>query len=248
MTLDVKGIVYGGLNVQESLGRAWRFEPLLFAFPSSHWLMRVFRTIIRTLFIDVLSRQAEGSNGNMVGSEFISCDPGWRPSLFLQQFPHQFQRCPSIPPGLYEKIEDLAFVVDGTPKPMTPPSNDDDHLIEMPIVAGSWSHTTQVSSDRRTKFNEPAPHALVGNIQAPFRKQILHISITQSEAGIEPNSVANDIRWKSMACEGDVSHRDRLPQMPVSVLPVNVTMPRRYQTQKCRPYPSATGLIHHAWA
>ena len=28
-----------------------------------------------------------------------------------------------------------------------------------------------------------------------------------------------------MACEGDVSHRDRLPQMPVSVLPVNVTMP-----------------------
>jgi hypothetical protein len=86
--------------------------------------MRVLRTIVRTLIIDALSRQAEGSNGDMVGSEFIGCDPGWRPSLFLQQFPHQFQRCPSVPPGLDEKIEDLAFIVDGSPQPMTPPLND----------------------------------------------------------------------------------------------------------------------------
>ena len=82
--------------------------------------MRVLRTIVYTLFIDVLSRQAEGSNGDMVGFEFIGCDPGSCPSLFLEQFSHQFQRCPSIPPGLHEKIEDLAFVVDGTPQPMTP--------------------------------------------------------------------------------------------------------------------------------
>ena len=67
--------------------------------------------------------------------------------------------------------------------------------------------------------------AFVGNIKAPLRKQILYISIAQSEPGIEPNRVANNIRWKSMASKRDVIHLDRLSQMPLHVLPVNVTMP-----------------------
>ena len=39
---------------------------------------------------------------------------------------------------------------------------------------------------------------------------ILHISITQSESGIEPDGVANDFRWKTMALEGDVLHPEIL--------------------------------------
>ena len=57
-----------------------------------------------------------------------------------------------------------------------------------------------VTDNRRTKLEEPAPYALVGNIQTPLRKEILHISIAQSEPGVEPNGVSNDVRWK----EGDV--------------------------------------------
>ena len=70
--------------------------------------MRVLRTIVRTLFIDVLSRQAKGSNRDMIGSEFIGCDALWHPPVFLQQFPHQLQRRPGVPFGLYEKIQNLA--------------------------------------------------------------------------------------------------------------------------------------------
>ena len=61
----------------------------------------------------------------------------------------------------------------------------------------------QISSDWRAKFEEPTPYTLVRNIQAPLRKQILYVSITQSEPGIEPYGMANDIWWESMACEGD---------------------------------------------
>ena len=38
--------------------------------------MRILGTIIRTLIVDVLSRQAEGSDGDVIGPEFIGCDPG----------------------------------------------------------------------------------------------------------------------------------------------------------------------------
>ena len=75
MTLDVEGIVYGGLDVQKSLGRAWGFESLLFSLSPSDRLVRVLRTIVRTIAIDVLSGQAEGSNCDMIGSEAIGCDP-----------------------------------------------------------------------------------------------------------------------------------------------------------------------------
>ena len=47
--------------------------------------MRILGTMIRTLIVDVLSRQAEGSNGDVIGPEFIGCDPGGWPALFLQQ-------------------------------------------------------------------------------------------------------------------------------------------------------------------
>jgi MFS family permease len=37
--------------------------------------------------------------------------------------------------------------------------------------------------------------------------------------------MANDVRWKSVALKADFVHLDRLPQMPVRVRNVNVTMP-----------------------
>jgi hypothetical protein len=77
--------------------------------------MRVLCAIVRTLIIDMLSRQAEGAKGDVIRPEFIGCDPRWRPSLLLQQFPHQLQRRPGVPLWLHEKIQDLTFVINGPP-------------------------------------------------------------------------------------------------------------------------------------
>ena len=77
--------------------------------------MRILGTIIRTLIVDVLSRQAEGSNGDVIGPEFIGCNPGGCPALFLQQLAHQLQRGFGVPLRLHEEIQDLAFIVDRAP-------------------------------------------------------------------------------------------------------------------------------------
>jgi hypothetical protein len=69
---------------------------------------------------------------------------------------------------------------------------------------------TQVSSDWRTKLQKPTSNGLVGNIQAPLRKQILYVSIAQSEASIESYGVADKFRWEAMMFEGDGSHPDML--------------------------------------
>ena len=46
MTLDVEGVVDGGVNRQEPLGRSRRLEPLLFTFASSNRLVRIFSAIV----------------------------------------------------------------------------------------------------------------------------------------------------------------------------------------------------------
>ena len=87
----------------------------------------------------------------------------------------------------------------------------------------------QVSGNRRTKLEEPAPYALVGNIQTPLRKKILHIPIAQSEPGIEPNGASNDFRWKAVTFEGDGVHPKRLHRNhQIEIRELNVTMPKRF--------------------
>ena len=71
--------------------------------------------ILSTLIVDVLSHQAEGSNDDVIGPEFIGCDPGGCPALFFQQFAHQLQRCLGVPLRLHEEIQDLAAIVDRAP-------------------------------------------------------------------------------------------------------------------------------------
>jgi hypothetical protein len=93
MTLDAKGVVDRGLDIQEALRRTWRFEALLFAPSPSDRLVAVLRTLIGNEF----GRLAEGSKFSIVGSEFRGCDPSWRPFLFLRPFPHQFHRCLGVP-------------------------------------------------------------------------------------------------------------------------------------------------------
>ena len=80
--------------------------------------------------------------------------------------------------------------------------------------------------NRRTKLEEPAPYALVGNIQTPLSKKILHIPIAQSEPGIEPNGASNDFRWKAVTFEGDGVHPKRLHRNhQIEIRALNVTMP-----------------------
>jgi hypothetical protein len=46
MTLDIEGVVNGGMDGEKSLGRAMRFEPLDLPFASPQWKMRVLRSAV----------------------------------------------------------------------------------------------------------------------------------------------------------------------------------------------------------
>ena len=132
----------------------------------------------------------------MIGPEFIGCDPGGCPALFLQQLAHLLQHCFGVPLRLHEETSRTSL---------------------------SLSIARAITNNA---VREPAPYALVGNIQTPLRKKILHIPIAQSEPGIEPNGVSNDVRWKAVTFEGDGVHPKRLHRNhQIEIRALNVTRP-----------------------
>ena len=54
------------------------------------------------------------------------------------------------------------------------------------------------------------PDSFVGNIETAFREQIFNVSIAQSEPSVKPYSMADDLRRKAVALEGDVLHLETL--------------------------------------
>ena len=72
MSLDVEDVVNGGVDRDEALGRASRFEALHLALSSTHWLVRVFRPVIGTQSLVVPPREPDKLQRRAVGSEFVS--------------------------------------------------------------------------------------------------------------------------------------------------------------------------------
>jgi hypothetical protein len=63
------------------------------------------------------------------------------------------------------------------------------HLKDLALTADS---TPEVA-----ELQHPAPHRFIGDIAPTLGERILHVSIAQGEAEIEPDRVLNDLGWKT---------------------------------------------------
>src|SRR5713226_8808067 len=90
----------------------------------------------------------------------------------------------------------------------------------MPPVVRFGSREPQVSRHRRTKLQDPAANGLVADAQTSRGQQILDVSVTQGEPQIEPNGVANNLGWETVAGVGNGAHHHSYP-----IHNATVTMP-----------------------
>ena len=118
MALQVEGVVDGGMNGQESLGGARRLEPLLLPFALSDRLMP--------------RAQADVSESRRIGSKLVRYNDGRCEPLLLEERAHEFPRRRCVSPSLHQNIENLAFVIDGTPEVHALAADEDDHFVQVP--------------------------------------------------------------------------------------------------------------------
>ena len=173
----------------------------------------------------MLSREGKQTDRGAVGAEFIGYDRRRREALLLQEFPHQPNCRPSVPAGLNQEIQDFALTVHGTPEIELPPSNYDDHLVQVPAFGRSWPPTLNPPRIGPTEFQDPSSNCLIRDVETTLGKQVLNVPIAQRETAIQPDGMLDDDRWKAVTTVGYLAHPETLKHRPCRSHAVNVTMP-----------------------
>ena len=176
----------------------------------------------------MLSREGKQTDRGAVGAEFIGYNRRRREALLLQEFPHQPNCRPSVPAGLNQEIQDFALTVHGTPEIELPPSNYDDHLVQVPAFGRSWPPTLNPPRIGPTEFQDPSSNCLIRDVETTLGKQVLNVPIAQRETAIEPDGMLDDDRWKAVTTVGYLAHPETLKHRPCRSHAVNVTMPPRH--------------------
>ena len=140
----------------------------------------------------MLSREGKQTDRGAVGAEFIGYNRRRREALLLQEFPHQPNCRPSVPAGLNQEIQDFALTVHGTPEIELPPSNYDDHLVQVPAFGRSWPPTLNPPRIGPTEFQDPPSNCLIRDVETTLGKQVLNVPIAQRETAIEPDGMLDE--------------------------------------------------------
>jgi hypothetical protein len=69
----------------------------------------------------------------------------------------------------------------------------------MPSIARPRTNLPQPPCNQWPEFQDPAAHALVGDVEPAFGKQFFDIAVAKREAQVEPHRMLDDNRRKPVA-------------------------------------------------
>ena len=99
---------------------------------------------------------------------------------------------------LHQNVDDLPFLINGTPPVFELTVDFQVHLIQVPGISNWPSTPTQSFGIFASKLVAPPAHGFEANGRAAFSHHDLHIAITQAEAKIKPNTLADRVDGESM--------------------------------------------------
>jgi len=97
--------------------------------------MRVLRPIVLPKPLFVRARQSQAPERRSVGAQLVSHQQFRCKPLLSEKLAHQPERRPAVAAALHQHVEDLAFVVDGTPEIHPLAGDPNHHFVQVPSVA-----------------------------------------------------------------------------------------------------------------
>src|SRR5215469_8781527 len=137
--------------------------------------------------------------GRGVALQLVCHDHPRDASQALQQLAKEPLGCGRVAPALDQNVEDISLLVDRTPKIVLLAADADEHLVHVPLVAGSWPSLPQHIGEDPAKAQAPLANALVANDDPTRRQDQLDISQAQTEAVIKPDGMLDDLARKAEA-------------------------------------------------
>ncbi len=199
MTLDVEGVVDGGVGKEKSLRGSSRFKTLHSSFALSNRQVRIFRPVVLPAAKIMVLGKSQLLQGSAVRWQFVGDEGIRNKALLFQQFAHQLQRCFLVSTGLDQDIQHFTLAVHRPPEVHPFAVDGDKHLIKVPPAVWSRACLSQVPGIGLPELQCPAPNGLVRNIDTTFSQQIFDIAKAKRKSEIQPDDMLNDLWRKSMA-------------------------------------------------
>ena len=206
-----------GMRRQKSLGLIGRFEPLHLSLSSSRRTVRILGTIVHVPARPMTHIGQDRSLGDAIAAQAIGDEPSRFVSQTTQQAIEETLGGRAVSPILHQNVEYDPVLVDRAPQIVQHAAGADEHLIEMPGIAGLRSSPTQSSGEVRTEFQAPMPDALMGHNDAAFSQDQLDVTQTETEHVIQPDGMADDLGCKPMPRKrgGLVCHLVSFARLPL---------------------------------
>ena len=196
---DAEEVLDKSMNGQESLGLTRRFEPSHLPFTLPRRLVRDLGSIVLVLVGAVDDGWHDLAVSGAVASQLVGDEPpGW-PALPLQQLTKEAFSGSPIASRLDEDIDDVAILVHRTPEILPLTLDGYKHLVQVPRIAEATLPSLQPASVFWTELDAPKSDRFIRDGDPALGKEVLYISKAQTKAMVEPNGVADDLRWKSIS-------------------------------------------------
>ena len=105
--------------------------------------MRNLGPVVKVAALPVLDARQDLASGSAVAAQLVGHDHPWDILQAVQQFTEKPPSGTGVTPALDHDIEHLAVLVDRTPEVVQLADDADEHLVQVPLVAGSWTSPLQ---------------------------------------------------------------------------------------------------------
>ena len=137
--------------------------------------------------------------GDTVAAQLVGHEPHGFLSLTVQQSAEESPRCPRVPTGLYEDVDQITILIHRAPEILALTVDRHEDFIQEPRISESTLSALQLPSVVGAEFSAPLPNGFVRHDDSSFGKQILNIPEAHAVSVVEPDGMADDFGRKAMS-------------------------------------------------
>src|SRR5262245_23561726 len=160
--------------------------------------MRILTAVVEIATLPVFHAGQDLALRGAVALELVRNDYTRHVLQALEQLAKKLLRRLLIPPALHEDVKHVIVLVDSAPEVMALPVDGQEHLVQVPLVTWLGASALQLIRVRLPKLQTPLADGLVGHVDAALEQELLHVTVAQREAIIEPDTMADNLAGEAV--------------------------------------------------
>jgi hypothetical protein len=183
---------------EEALRVPGGLEPLHPPLPLAGGLMGVLCAVVEIPVLTVLHPRQNLPLGRAIAFEFIGDDHARDILTAFEEFTEELLGGLLIPTTLDENIQNVAVLIDRPPQVGAFFVDGDRYLIQMPLIAWAGPPAAELIRILLPELPAPLADGFVRHDDPTNEQDFFYIAMTEREAEIPPDGVADDLTWEPM--------------------------------------------------